>query len=210
MAPLMFLSTLLYCAAYAVASPTPVPTDFTNLPTVPQGVFNASTRIEIRSTVPAAWHALTDFLAYPDWNPFVRTAIVVSPLNITLPNQYPVEGKDLFFRVQIPPLPLPVNRYTPDNLLATQFSYENITHVQPELNRLAWANTVPPRTLIQAERWQALSDLGHGMILYESREVYNGPLAETLKLTLGDNLQKSFVSQGEALKLLLEGDCDEK
>jgi hypothetical protein len=196
---------LLCIIASSIASPTPVPTDFTNLPTVPQGVFNASARIEIRSTVPAAWHALTNFPAYPDWNPFVRTAIVVSPLNITLPHQYPVEGKDLFFSVQIPPLPLPVNRYTPDNLLATQVAYDKVTHVQPKLGRLAWANTYPPPTLIQAERWQALSDLGHGMILYESREVYHGPLAETLKNTLGENLQKSFVSQGEALKLLLEG-----
>jgi hypothetical protein len=205
MAPTLFYSFVLSLASYSVSAPTHAPSDFTNLPDVPQGVFNASTRIEICSTIPAAWHALTHFPAYPDWNPFVRTAIVVSPLNITLQKQYPVEGKNLFFRVQIPPLPLPVNRYTPDNPLATQLSFENITHVQPKLGRLAWANEVPPRALIQAERWQAISDLGNGVILYESREVYHGPLAETLKVTLGESLQKSFVAQGEGLKLLLEG-----
>lgn len=68
--------------------------------------------------------------------------MVVSPLNITLPEQYPVEGKRLFLRTQIPPLPLPVDASTPDNPLNTQFAYENITHVQPDLLRLAWEYAV--------------------------------------------------------------------
>jgi len=102
----------------------------------------------------------------------VRAAIVVSPLNLTLPDQTPVEGKDLFLRVQIPPLPLPVNKDTPDNPLATQFSYEKITAVQPELGRLAWKFQPDVKVLLSAERWQAVSDLGNGMVLYESREVF--------------------------------------
>ncbi|KAF1841645.1 uncharacterized protein K460DRAFT_369663 [Cucurbitaria berberidis CBS 394.84] len=177
--------------------------EYTNLPEVPQGVFNASTRVEIHSTTTAAvWNALTNFPGYADWNPFVRAAIVVSPLNLTLPEQYPVEGKRLFLRTQIPPLPLPVNKDTPDNLLNTQFAYERITHVQPDLGRLAWEYATD--TLIQAERWQAVSDLGNGVVLYESREVFNGLLASVLQKTLGESLQKGFDDQGRGLKLFLE------
>ncbi|KAJ4374219.1 hypothetical protein N0V83_002960 [Neocucurbitaria cava] len=177
--------------------------EYTNLPDVPPGIFNASTRIEIHSTTTAAWNALTNFPDYADWNPFVRAAIVVSPQNLTLPEQYPVESNHLFMRTQIPPLPLPVNSSTPDNPLNTEFAYELITHVQPDLGRLAWKYT--PEALLQSQRWQAISDLGNGTLLYESREVFNGPLASVLKATLGESLQKGFDAQGQGLKLLLEG-----
>ncbi|KAF9698954.1 hypothetical protein EKO04_003114 [Ascochyta lentis] len=177
---------------------------FTNLPDVPPGVFNVSTRIETRSTKHAAWEALTDFARYPEWNPFVRASIMVSSDNKTLPDQYPKEGRRLFLRTQIPPLPLPVNEDTPDVEVNTQYSYENVTHVQWKLGRLAWASN---DSSIQAERWSAISNLGHGRVLYESREVFHGALVESLKNQLGKALQAGFDAQGQALKLLLE-DCD--
>lgn len=174
-----------------------------NLPTVPPGVFEVSSRIQIKSTLPAAWHALTNMPAYPQWNPFVRSSLVVSSSNLTLPNQYPTEGNYLLMRVQIPPLPLPVDENTPDNPLATQLAYEKITAVQKRKGRLAWKYATD--TLIQGERWQAISHVGEGMILYESREVFDGLGAPALRETLGPSLQKSFDAQGEGLKLLLEG-----
>lgn len=181
---------------------TRISCEYTNLPDAPPGVFNASARIEIKSTVEAAWEALNDFPNYAAWNPFVRYAIALSPENVTLPEQRPIENSRLFFRVQIPPLELPVNRDTPDDPLHTQVTYENVTHVQPELRRLAWK--YHPDTLLDAERWQALSDFGTGTILYESREVYAGALAETLKSLMGEGLQKSFEGQAKGLKLFLE------
>ncbi|KAJ4366591.1 hypothetical protein N0V95_000092 [Ascochyta clinopodiicola] len=177
---------------------------FTNLPGVSPGVFNVSTRIEIRSSKHAAWRALTDFASYPEWNPFVRAAIMVSSDNTTLRDQHPKEGRRLFFRTQIPPLPIPVDKDTPDVESHTQYSYENVTHVQRGWGRLAWAST---DASIQAERWSAVSDLGRGRMLYESREVFNGALAKYLETQLGKALQAGFDAQGRALKLLLE-DCD--
>jgi hypothetical protein len=193
------LLPLLTHFALSLSQPT------TNLPPpATPGVFTASTRILIPNTTASlAYAALTNFPAYSTWNPFVRAAIVVSPLNITLPSQRPTEGLNLFLRVQIPPLPLPVNSNTPDNPLATQFSYELITHVQPELGRLAWKYT--PDTLLQSERWQAVSDVGDGTVLYESREVFDGVLAGVLRDTLGEKLQRSFEAQGKGLKRLLSG-----
>ncbi|CAI6335915.1 unnamed protein product [Periconia digitata] len=145
----------------------------------------------------------TDFANYPTWNPFVRAAIVISPLNLTLPEQRPVEGERLFLRLQIPPLPLPVDQNTPDNPLNTQVAYENITHVQPELGRVAW-KYYSPDGVLDAVRWSAITDVGNGRVVYESREVYLGLLAPTLQVTMGESLQKSFDAQGKGLKLLIE------
>lgn len=158
----MKVNMVSFAVALLLASGTSVVAQKSNLPAVAPGVFNVSTRIEIQTSTDRVWHALTNFPAYAEWNPFVRlvnntnasypvcgpineyfsAAVVTSPLNITLPEQYPVEGKRLFLRTQIPPLPLPVDASTPDNVLNTQFAYENITHVQPDLLRLAWAYAV--------------------------------------------------------------------
>lgn len=178
---------------------------FTNLPDSPPGVFFVSTRIEIRSTKNAAWKALTDFPKYPEWNPFVRASIMTSPNNATLRDQYPREGRRLFLRTQIPALPLPVNRHTPDVAANTQYSYENVTHVQRKQGRLAWDFLGDPN--LQAERWSAVSDIGRGKVLYESREVFSGSTAEFLEAQIGEILQACFDAQAQALKVLLEG-CD--
>lgn len=184
---------------------------FTNLPDVPPGVFNASTRIEIRSNKHAAWKALTDFPKYPEWNPFVRASIMISANNATLREQYPVESRRLFLRTQIPALPLPVDGNTADVEAHTQYSYENVTHVQRKQGRLAWefVPTTPAEHLLdlRSERWSAITDIGHGKVLYESREVFHGATALLIKIQMGEALQASFDAQGEALKLLLE-DCD--
>ncbi|KAF1934218.1 uncharacterized protein M421DRAFT_51009 [Didymella exigua CBS 183.55] len=181
----------------------------TNLPEVPHGVFNVSTRIEIRGTKHAAWTALTDFPNYPEWNPFVRASIMVSSENATLRDQYPKEGRRLFLRTQIPALPLPVNRQTPDIKANVQYSYENVTHVQRKQGRLAWDFTPDPNLQVdlQSERWSAVSDIGHGKVLYESREVFHGATAEYLKGQIGEALQACFDAQAQALKGLLE-QCD--
>jgi hypothetical protein len=199
----MFKSKLVSLVSLTLLPVALAQSEYTNLPAVAPGVFNASARIEIKSTVDAAWDVLTDFANYAAWNPFVRYAVVTSADNITLPEQRPVEGAYLFFRVQIPPLPLPVNKDTPDNLLHTQTALERVTYVQPELGRVAWDYLGEPA--ITSRRWQAVSDIGNGTVLYESEEVFNGLLAGVLKATLGESIQESFVAQGEGLKLYLEG-----
>ncbi|KAF2270903.1 hypothetical protein CC78DRAFT_610949 [Lojkania enalia] len=175
-----------------------------NLPDVPPGLFNVSAYIEIRSTTSAAWEALTNFPNYPNWNPFVRSSIVITPDGINLPQQRPVENHRLVLRVQIPPLPLPVSSSTPDNPLHTQFAFENVTHVDPIQGRLAW-KYLTSDALLDSERWQAISNIGNGKILYESREVFSGILAPVLRASMEAGLIESFEAQAQGLKLLLEG-----
>ncbi|KAF1838766.1 hypothetical protein BDW02DRAFT_564621 [Decorospora gaudefroyi] len=198
----MFKPNFLSLLCLSLSTPL-IASEYTNLPNVPPGVFEVSTRTEISTTLSAAWHTLIDFPNYAAWNPFVRTSIVTSANNITLPDQRPAEGKYLFMRVQIPPLPLPVNEKTLDNPAHTQFAYERIAHVQPELGRLAWVYL--PEDALTAQRWQAVSDIGNGTVLYEAREVFSGPLAALLQAAMEKGLQESFDGQGEGLKLWLEG-----
>ncbi|KAH9863192.1 hypothetical protein IAQ61_009469 [Plenodomus lingam] len=198
---LLFLLPLLH----PLAASTSIPDNYTNIPPLPPGIFTAQTRIHITTTLPAAWSALTNLPLYPTWNPFTRSATAIDPSNpITPPPQHPIQGNHLHMRTQIPPLPLPVDANTPDNPLHTQFAIENVTHVQEEQGRLAWAYLF--QIGLQAERWQALTDLGNGTVLYESREEFHGPLAVVLKGLMGRGLQEAFEAQGRGLKLLLEGD----
>ncbi|KAL5115920.1 hypothetical protein ACEQ8H_006142 [Pleosporales sp. CAS-2024a] len=199
------LAPKLTLARWPSPTPTPTPTPYTNLPPPSSGgIFSASTRILISNTsTSAAWDALTSFPLYPAWNPFVRSAVVVSASNVRLPTQYPVEGANLLLRTQIPPVALPVDANTRDNALATQFAYEVITHVQRELGRLAWKYALDQG--VMAERWQAVSDMGGGTVLYESREVFGGALAGVVESLYGSGLQTGFDAQAAALKMLLEG-----
>ncbi|KAF2476566.1 uncharacterized protein BDR25DRAFT_210741 [Lindgomyces ingoldianus] len=193
------LAPLLLCAI------PPVTSQSSNLPSVPPGIFTVSTRIEIKTTTSLTWQALTNFPSYPDWNPFVRSAIVITPDNLTVPAQQPLENHLILFSVQTPPLPLPVTSSTPANPLHAQFALENITHMQPNLGRLAW-KYVSPSTLLDSERWQAISGLGDGVVLYESREVFSGAVAGTVRDLYGKGLQEGFEAQARGLKILLEGE----
>jgi hypothetical protein len=85
----------------------------------------------------------------------------------------------------------------------TQTSRENITHVQPELGRVAW-KYLSVDIAVASERWTAVSTLPNGKSLYESREVFSGVLAGLIRSLYGTGLQQSFDAQGKALRLLLE------
>ena len=67
------------------------------------------------------------------------------------------EGARIIINAQIPALPVPVNRSTPADPLHTQISFENITHLQPDLHRVAWKQIDIPDFAVNATRWTAVS-----------------------------------------------------
>lgn len=137
----------------------------------------------------------------------LRSQIVANALFIPVPDQTPRENLRLILSVQIPPLPLPVSATTPPNPLNAQMSLENITHVQPEIYRVAWVQAMFPTDILSAERWSALSvvETSNGnRTLYESREVYDGSLASTLEALYGQGLQEAFEAQASGLQLRAE------
>jgi len=57
---------------------------------------------------------------------------------------------------------------------------------------------------MSSERWTGISKAANGMAVYESREVFYGPMASVLKAFYEESLGKSFEAQGKGLKMLLE------
>ncbi|KAI4519470.1 hypothetical protein K525DRAFT_362807 [Schizophyllum commune Loenen D] len=177
-----------------------------NLPPEEPGVFKAEANATIDAPIDAVWHALLDFRAYPDWNPFVRSQVLANDLFFPLEDQSnPQAGQRLIIHVQIPPLTPPVDADTPADPLHAQSSFENITFLEgAPTYRAAWKQIMIPDVLINATRWQVLSTLQDGRTLYEAREVYAGSLASTLESLLGEGLQEAFNAQASELKAYIE------
>lgn len=107
-------------------------------------------------------------------------------------DQAPGEGKHLLMKVHIPP--------TMEAGKSQQAAFEIITVVDADGHRLAWRNIDYPRALLQAERWQVLTELADGKTRYESQETFAGPLAYALKWFISKNLMLSFNAMADALK----------
>jgi hypothetical protein len=123
--------------------------------------------------------------------------------------QVVAENKRIILSVQIPPLPLPVNASTPPNLLHTQGTLENVSHLDTTLMRVAWVQIMFPSAVLNSERWSGVSVIKDGpekgLSLYETYEVFNGALASTVQALYGSDLQDSFEAQATALKARVEG-----
>ncbi|TFK50838.1 hypothetical protein OE88DRAFT_1659940 [Heliocybe sulcata] len=206
-----FIAAATVSFAAAADVPTPPRTNQTNLPPPGPELFNASTRVAISAPIDTVWAAVLDFPSYPSWNPFVRSAVLTDDAFIPLPasEQTVAENIRAVFQVQIPPLPLPVSASTPSDPLHAQISFENITHLEPDLYRVAWKQIALPDAVLSAERWSAVSVIAVGpdanKTLYESREAYSGALAPELQVLYEQGLQEAFDAQAVALKGLLEG-----
>ncbi|KAF5350375.1 hypothetical protein D9758_012477 [Tetrapyrgos nigripes] len=211
-------ATYVSAQSTTTSSPSPTPTPPTNLPSVDPGVFSVKASILINASVEEVWNAVLDFPSYPEWNPFVRSQIITSPLLIPISPQIPAEDLRLIITSQIPPLPLPpdgppITNTSTGNPLESHITIENITHYQPDVHRIAWKLTGTPDALLSAERWSAVSEFieedGDGdetrWAFYESREVYDGAIAGIVQTLEGEGLQKGFEAQGEALKMRVEG-----
>ncbi|KAJ3772782.1 hypothetical protein FB446DRAFT_642900 [Lentinula raphanica] len=178
-----------------------------NLPPAIPSVFTVEADILINAPIDVVWNVLLDFPSYPDWNPFVRSQIVTDDFYIPTQNQTAAENLRLIITSQIPPLTPPVTASSFGNPLDVHITRENITHFQPEIYRVAWQD-LSLDALIQAERWSALSvftdQSGSVMTFYESREQYNGVLAETVQALEGTGLVEGFQAQATALKTRAE------
>lgn len=129
---------------------------------------------------------------------FSSQIVLASELLVPLPDQTPRENLRTFITVQIPPLDPPVNASTPENPLHSQITLENITHIDHETHRAAWA-ILAPELLLTAERWSVLS-IFENQTYYESRDVYNGPVAVAVQLLYEKGLNEAFAAQALALK----------
>ncbi|KAH9941196.1 uncharacterized protein BXZ73DRAFT_98411 [Epithele typhae] len=161
-----------------------------NLPTVALGAFNASGSAIINSPdIDQAWNMLLNFSDYANWNPFVRQQTILNEWLLPAADQTPKENDKFLIVCQIPPLAAPVNASTPSNALNTRITYENLTDIIPAKHQVSWTTDFAPDWLIHSVRWST---------------VFDGLFGGAVGL-IGDDLNKSFQAQADAMKAVMEG-----
>lgn len=136
------------------------------------------TETEIDAPPTAVWAVLTDFAAYPAWNPFITEAsgtLAVGEI-LTL-HMVPGEGKPQTFTPEV--------RAVRENA------------------ELAWLGALRWSWLFNAEHRFTLSDVGGATRLVHS-EVFRGLLVPLLRMTI-DQAERDFRTMNAALKERVEG-----
>lgn len=140
--------------------------------------------IEIDAPIELIWKIITDFDAYPEWNPlnrFFRLDAAAAPNNTVTfgPSWGP---------------------YDPDCIALPEVSFttrETIT-VWEENCCLAYADIKPG--LMAAERSQFISKLPNGKVRYHTYERLRGPLSVFVRWQFGKKVVAGFIANGIALR----------
>ena len=137
------------------------------------------TEIEINAPAEKVWKVLTDFAAYPEWNPFVRRGEgevrVGARLHVYI---QPSGGKGMSFR--------------PTVLVA-------------DPNReLRWLGHLWVRGLFDGEHSFSIEPLVEGRVRFVQRERFGGLLLPLLSKMLDGDTRRGFEEMNRALKLRSE------
>ena len=137
------------------------------------------TEIEINASAEKVWQVLTDFPAYPEWNPFVRRlegeVIVGAHLQVYV---QPAGGKGVSFR--------------PTVLVA-------------EPNReLRWLGRLWLPGLFDGEHSFVIEPLEEHRVRFVHRERFNGLLVPLLSKMLDGETRRGFEEMNRALKMRAE------
>ena len=137
------------------------------------------TEIEIKAPAEKVWRVLTNFAAYPDWNPFVRRVEgdvrVGARLHVYI---QPSGGKGMSFR--------------PTVLIA-------------EPNReLRWLGHLWLPGLFDGEHSFSIERLDEGRVRFIQRERFGGLLVPFLSKILDGDTRRGFEEMNRALKLRAE------
>ena len=137
------------------------------------------TEIEINASEEKVWRVLTDFAAYPKWNPFVR--IVEGDVSVGARLQVYIEpsgGKGMLFR-------------------------PNVLVVEPN-RELRWLGHLWLPGLFDGEHSFSIEPLGDGHVRFIQRERFKGLLVPFLSKMLDWDTQRGFNEMNWALKLRAE------
>ena len=137
------------------------------------------TEIEINAPAEKVWQVLTDFAAYPEWNPFVRRGegevSVGARLHVYI---QPSGGKGMSFR--------------PTVLVA-------------DPNReFRWLGHLWLPGLFDGEHSFVIEPLGDGRVRFVQRERFGGLLVPLLSKMLDGDTRRGFEEMNRALKLRAE------
>ncbi len=137
------------------------------------------TEIEINAPAEKVWNVLTDFAAYPEWNPFIRRGEgevrVGARLHVYI---QPSGGKGMSFR--------------PTVLVA-------------DPNReLRWLGHLWVRGLFDGDHSFSIEPLVEGRVRFVQRERFGGLLLPLLSKMLDGDTRRGFEEMNRALKLRSE------
>ena len=137
------------------------------------------TEIEINAPTEEVWRVLTDFAAYPEWNPFVRRGEgevkVGARLHVSI---QPSGGKGMSFR--------------PTVLVA-----------DPD-RELRWLGRLWVPGLFDGEHAFVIEPLGEGRVRFVQRERFGGLLVPLLSKMLDGETRRGFEEMNRTLKLRAE------
>lgn len=138
------------------------------------------TEIEINASPEQAWRVLTDFAAYPRWNPFIRRAKgEVEPGARLEVSMQPPGGR--------------VMRFKP-------------TVITAEPNReLRWLGHFLIPGLFDGEHIFTIYPMGMNHVRFVQREIIKGLLVPLFKRLLEENTRRGFEEMNRALKARAEG-----
>ena len=131
--------------------------------------------IEIEAPAERVWQVLTDFAAYPEWNPFIRRV-----------NGQPEVEEQLVVRMK------------PTGTRGMTF---RPTVMKAEPNRqLRWLGHLLVPGLFDGEHIFEIEELGRERVLFIQREVFKGLLVPLLARSLDRDTQRGFEEMNRALR----------
>ena len=137
------------------------------------------TEIEIDAAPEEVWRVLTDFDAYPEWNPFVKSV-----------RGEPAVGARLEIFVQVPGGP--GRKFRP-----------RVLRAEPA-RELRWIGTLPVPGLFNGEHIFQLEPSGEGRTRFLHGELLSGLLIPLMGATL-EKSERGYALMNEALKRRVEG-----
>ena len=143
-----------------------------------------TTTIDIDAPAARVWDILTDFAAYPSWNPFIRSIAGTQKAGATLSvTVQPSGGSPMTFKPRLLVCEVP--------------------------SELRWKGQVLMPGIFDGEHSFQLSPLGPGRVQFAHGEVFTGILAGLIfRGGLRRSTERGFVEMNEALKQRAESAHD--
>jgi hypothetical protein len=144
-------------------------------------VHEIQTEIDIAASPERLWAILTDFAAYPDWNPFIRS--IEGPLE---------KGGRL--TVSIQPVGASAMTFRPTVLVATPNA------------ELRWLGKFLFRGVFDGEHYLQIAPSTPGRVRFVQGEKFGGLLVGLSKSKIEGGVRAGFIAMNQALKSRAEKD----
>ena len=137
------------------------------------------TEIEIAATPERVWSILTDFSAYPDWNPFIRSI-----------RGAPEQGAPLEVRIQ------------PSGTKGMTFRPTVLTAIRDQ--ELRWLGRFLVLGLFDGEHRFAIQPIANGKVRFRQSELFSDILVPMFRASLDRDTKRGFEEMNQALKVRAE------